>query len=175
MIYPDSFEKKVGFDRVRELLAEKCLGPLGKERCEKISFSTKPEEIRMWIDQADEFKQLIETGEPFPLDNYFDLRPTLKRMRISGSHPELGQLFNLKRSLETIKSVNHYLSNIEPERFPRLKELGKYLKVFPTVHDRINRIMRDWGFSFQSGEGEKISGDVSGDVHKKLKYLTHIQ
>jgi len=84
LIYPDSFEKKVGFDRIRELLAEKCLGLLGKERCEKIYFSTKPEEIRLWIDQADEFKQLIETGEPFPLDSYFDLRQTLKKMHISG-------------------------------------------------------------------------------------------
>ena len=141
MIYPDSFEKKVGFDRVRELLAEKCLGPPGKERCEKICFSTNPEEIRLWIDQADEFKQLIETGESFPLDHYFDLRPTLKRIRISGSHPDLEQLFDLKRSLEIIKSVNHYLSNIDNERFPRLRELGKYLKVFPAIHDRINRIM----------------------------------
>ncbi len=145
MIYPDSFEKKVGFDRIRELLIEKCLGPLGKERSEKICFSTKPEEIRLWIDQADEFIQLIETGELFPLDFYFDLRPTLKRMRVSGSHPDLEQLFNLKRSLETIKSVNHYLSNIDNERFPRLRELGKYLKVFPTIHDRINRIMSPKG------------------------------
>jgi len=178
LIYPDSFEKKVGFDRIRELLAEKCLGLLGKERCEKIYFSTKPEEIRLWIDQADEFKQLIETGEPFPLDSYFDLRQTLKKMHISGSHPELEQLFDLKRSLETVKSVNHYLSNIDNERFPRLKELGKYLKVFPAIHDRINRIMSAKGEIRDKASSELVhirrtlvnkEKEVSGRIHSIIK------
>ena len=32
MIYPSNFEQKTGFDKVRKLVAEKCLSPLGEER-----------------------------------------------------------------------------------------------------------------------------------------------
>ncbi len=178
LIYPESFEKKVGFDRIRELLAEKCLGPPGKERCEKIYFSTKPEEIRLWIGQADEFKQLIETGEPFPLDHYFDLRPTLEKMRVSGYYPEPEQLFNLKRSLETIRSVNHHLSKLDPERFTRLKMLATGLKTFPAIHDRIDRIMSPKGMIRDKASPELAhirktlankENEASGRIHSIIK------
>lgn len=164
MIYPDSFEKKVGFDRVRELLAEKCMGPSGKERCEKISFTTNPKKIELWISQADEFKQLIDTGEPFPLDNYSDLNPILEQMRVSGSRPDIEQLFKLKLTLETIRSVNRYLSNIDNERFPRMREVGKKLKVFHVVHDRINSIISPKG---------KIRDKASPDLSHIRKTITN--
>ena len=39
MIYPSNFEQKTGFDKVRKLVAEKCLSPLGEERVADMDFT----------------------------------------------------------------------------------------------------------------------------------------
>ena len=39
MIYPDNFERKVGFDEIRTLLKGHCLSTLGKEKVDEIAFS----------------------------------------------------------------------------------------------------------------------------------------
>ena len=38
MIYPDNFEYKIGFDKIRELLREKCPSPIGLENIDSIIF-----------------------------------------------------------------------------------------------------------------------------------------
>ena len=32
MVYPTNFEQKTGFDKIRRLVSERCLSPLGEER-----------------------------------------------------------------------------------------------------------------------------------------------
>ena len=39
MIYPKTFESKIGFNDIRALLRERCLSPLGKELVDNISAS----------------------------------------------------------------------------------------------------------------------------------------
>jgi DNA mismatch repair protein MutS2 len=38
MIYPDNFETKIGFDKIRQLLYDNCLSPMGREMVNDISF-----------------------------------------------------------------------------------------------------------------------------------------
>lgn len=40
MIYPKTFEHKIGFDEIRTLLRERCLSTLGKEKIDDMSVST---------------------------------------------------------------------------------------------------------------------------------------
>jgi DNA mismatch repair protein MutS2 len=37
-IYPDHFEEKIGFDRIRTMLFSKCLSTMGKEWTEEMHF-----------------------------------------------------------------------------------------------------------------------------------------
>jgi len=49
VIYPNAFEQKLNFGRIRRLLAELCLSPLGEERVEAMGFSTHFEEVLCWL------------------------------------------------------------------------------------------------------------------------------
>lgn len=163
MIYPESFENKVGFDRIRELLAEKCIGPSGRARSEKISFTTNPEKIDLWLSQTDEFKELVNTEKSIPLDSYYDIVPLLDKMQVKGFHPDAEGFYNLKRTLETVKSVHYFLLKIDPDRFTLLNELGKKLKVFSAVHEKMDMIM--------SPKGEirdKASSELAGIRRTKV-------
>ena len=63
MIYPKTFEHKIGFDEIRTLLRERCLSTLGKEKIDDMSVSTNPTIINEWLQQVKEFRLLQEQAD----------------------------------------------------------------------------------------------------------------
>jgi DNA mismatch repair protein MutS2 len=141
MIYPDNFESKIGFDRIRELLREKCLSPMGIDKVGKIKFSDDPYVLRERLTLASEFQQLLKFEENFPSDNYYNFSDCLNKIRIEGTFPEIRELFDLKRSLETVKSILSFFRNREEARYPALKKMCGSVKTYPYVLESIDRII----------------------------------
>ena len=105
MIYPLNFEHKIGFDQIRQLLSEKCLSTLGVERVTDMAFSDHYEEVEERLNLVTEFIRIIEEEDNFPAQYFFDVRPSLKRIRVEGMYLDEQELFDLRRSLETIRSI----------------------------------------------------------------------
>ena len=105
MIYPDNFEQKIGFTDIRALLAERCLSPLGKEKVADMQFTSNAGEISEWLLQIKEFRRLKEEREDLPLQFFYDVRESVARMRLEGTHMDEEELFNLRRSLDTICKI----------------------------------------------------------------------
>ena len=85
MIYPSNFEQKTGFDKVRLLVSDKCLSPLGKERVAAMSFSTDYAFISNELDLVDEFVKIQQGETDFSANYFFDVRYSLKRIRPEGT------------------------------------------------------------------------------------------
>ena len=60
MIYPDNFEQKIEFQKVRQLLSERCLSPLGREKVEEMGFLTSYDEIEPLLFHTEEFVRIRE-------------------------------------------------------------------------------------------------------------------
>ena len=84
MIYPQNFEQKIGFDQIRQLLKEKCLSTLGEERVMNMTFSNCFGEVEERLDQVTEFVRILQEEDNFPAQYFFDVRPSLKRIRVEG-------------------------------------------------------------------------------------------
>ena len=84
MIYPQNFEQKIGFDQIRQLLKEKCLSTLGEERVTDMVFSDRFNEVEERLDQVTEFVRILQEEDNFPAQYFFDVRPSLKRIRVEG-------------------------------------------------------------------------------------------
>lgn len=93
MIYPQNFEQKIGFDQIRSLIKEKCLSTLGIDYTDRMTFSTGYESIREQLNQTWEFVRILENADDFPADFFFDVRPSIKRVRIEGTFLEEAELF----------------------------------------------------------------------------------
>lgn len=109
MIYPQNFEQKIGFDNIRHMLKEKCLSTLGQERVDEMIFSDNYAEICQRLQEVDEFIRIIQEEDGFPDQYFFDVRPSLKRIRVEGMYLEEQELFDLRRSLETIRDIVRFL------------------------------------------------------------------
>lgn len=152
MIYPKNFEQKIGFTEIRTLLRERCLSPLGKERVDEMSFSTDAGQINTWMEEIREFRQIQEGQDDFPLDNFFDVRESVSRIRLEGTHMEVEELFDLKRSLETIIAIVSFLSRREETEqgeirhyTPALYALADGIATFPILVQRISQIIDKFG------------------------------
>ncbi len=146
MIYPDNFEQKIEFQKVRQLLVDRCLSPLGEEKVGEMHFLTSHEEIEAQLAQTEEFIRLREEEDTFPMDGFHDTRAELKRIRVVGAWIEQGALFNLRRSLQILNGIVAFLRRDEENpKYPSLLALASNVSTFPEVTKRIDAILDKFG------------------------------
>ena len=144
-IYPSNFESKIGFDKVREVLQGRCLSTLGKEQVDECSFSSNREQVERQLDETIEFVKIIGEGMNFPNGYFIDMRPALQRSKVLGTFLEVFELFDLRRSLETVRAIVAFFRNMEEGTFPRLKNVVSNVQVFPFIYERIDQIINKHG------------------------------
>ncbi len=147
MIYPDSFEQKIEFGHVRSLLKNLCISGLGIERVDRMQFSALYDEVDRQLNEATEFVRIIQEEDNFPAQYFFDVRPSLKRIRVEGMYLDEQELFDLCRSLETIQGIVSFLQPNEEEEtpYPALAALAGDITVFPQLINRIHAILDKFG------------------------------
>ena len=151
MIYPKNFETKIGFDEICTLLKAQCLSTLGKEKVDEITFSDDAVTINEWLQQTREFRRLQQETENFPLNYFFDVRESITRIRLENTHLEEDELFDLRRSLETITGIVNFLNKNEGDEenpeypYPALHRLAKDVLTFPAILRRIDSILDKFG------------------------------
>lgn len=113
MIYPHTFEDKIGMTDIRAMLMTHCLSTLGKQRVSEMKLLTEATQLRELHQQVGEFARLTEESDGFPEQGYYDLRTALNRIHIEGTYIEVEEMFELKRSLETIKLISEVIEKTE--------------------------------------------------------------
>jgi len=141
MIYPENFETKIGFDRIRQLLDDYCLSPMGKDLVNRVRFENSKENISFKLSSTYEFQQILQFEDYFPSENYFDLTGSLNKIRVPGSFPEVQDVFDLKRSVETVKAIITFFKKKDEKSYPVLKSISGKVKFYPYVLDSADRII----------------------------------
>jgi DNA mismatch repair protein MutS2 len=141
MIYPENFENKIGFDRIRKLLSEKCLSPMGLEKVGNISFTDDFQKIDHDLSATYEFQQLLTFEDFFPAEHYYKISDTLIKIRVVGTFPEVQEVFDLKRTLETVKTILQFFKGKEAVKYPVLREMAGSVKTYPYVLEAADRII----------------------------------
>ena len=153
MIYPNNFEQKIGFDEIRSLLRERCLSTLGKEKVDEIAFSTELDVVNEWLAQIREFRRLQEEADDFPMQYFFDVRESIRHIRLENTHLEENEVWDLRRSLQTIADIVKYLERGAEETasgelrypYPALHRLTDDVMTFPAMIRRIDSILDKFG------------------------------
>lgn len=167
MIYPDNFEQKIGFDKIRNLITSKCLSTLGEEKTDEMIFSSDYNTIQSQLSQTDEFIRIIQEEDNFPVNHFFDVRPALKNIRVEGTWLEESAVFDLRRSLQTIRDIVSFLKKEDEENtpYPHLQELAGEVLIFPQLLTRIDHILDKYG---------RIKDNASPELNRIRKEITHV-
>jgi DNA mismatch repair protein MutS2 len=142
MIYPASFEQKIGFLTLREQLRERCLSPLGREEVDQISFLTDYNTMMSRLNETAEMMIILsEESDTWPVNFYMDVREWLSRLRVEGTFPIESELFDLQRSLQTIHALVHFFTRQQENRYPGLTLRVEGIGLFPNVLKQLDQLL----------------------------------
>ena len=186
MIYPNNFEQKIGFDEIRELLKARCLSTLGKEKADEMAFSTDAAVVNEWLSQVREFRRLQEEKDEFPMQYFFDVRESIKRIRLENTHLEENEVWDLRRSLDTIVNIVKFLERGAEESangemtypYPALHRLTEGVTTFPAIVRRIDSILDKFG-KIKDSASMTLAGirndlqKMEGSISRTLYIILH--
>lgn len=146
MIYPEIFEQKIEFDKIRNLLKRHCLSPLGKEKVDEMQFLADFDAVETMLCQTDEFVRILNEEDSFPANHFYDVRDSLKRLKVIGSWIDQNVLSELNKSLKTIIAIIAFFSDEEKKnRYPRLSALSEDIFVSKEISRKIEQIIDEFG------------------------------
>lgn len=176
MIYPQNFEGKIGFGDIRRLIKGNCLSTLGTEMVDNMAFSDDATTINEWMLQVKEFRRLQEEDDDFPLQYFFDVRIAVAKLRLENVHIEINDLFDLRRSLDTIHNIVKFLCRTEngeaisdeneKAKYQALQRLTEGVLTFPKIVQRIDQILDKFG---------KMRDDASPELSSIRRELSHTE
>ena len=144
MVYPDNFENKIKFDKIRQLVKNNCLSDMGRELTEAMHFSAVTGEIQEWLEETREFMAILGEEEGFPGDHFQDARPFLSKIRVEGLFLEVAEMIALKHSLESLTAIVRFF-NGKSDRYPLLTGRAGQIQLFPYILQRLDAIVSRHG------------------------------
>ena len=184
MIYPKNFEQKIGFDEIRQLLKGYCLSTLGKEKVDDLAYSDDATLVNEWMEQIREFRRMKTATDKPELNFFFDVRESVARIRLENTHLEEEELWDLRRSLETIGVIVTFLNknNGDDERpeylYPALHRLAEDVLTFPAMIRRIDSILDKFG-KIKDSASMTLAGirhdmeQTAGSISRTLYTILH--
>ena len=156
-------EHKIGFDRIRQIIADRCSTSYAVDRTASERFSAAPAEIRRRLLLTDEMRLIMLFEDSFPSGGFIDCIDFLKPLERSSSSIDLLSLRKLRTMLDTLRKVTSFFSTVKDEVYPNLKRMSSGILCFPEVHRRIDNIIDRYG------EVKDTASDELYDIRKSLR------
>ena len=143
-----------------------------------MGFSADFEVVSKRLEQTDEFIRILHGDTEFPASYFFDVRYSLKRIRPEGTWLDERELFDLKRSLQTINDIVRFFKPMDDEeiKYPALTELAGDIFVFPQLIGKIDSILDKFGKVKDSASPELYTvrrsiREREGQISRRLQQI----
>ena len=156
-------EQKIGFDRIRQIISDKCSTVYATERAASETFSTKPSQIRKRLLLTDEMRLIMMFEDGFPSGGFIDCIEFLKPLESTSAAIDLLSLRKLKTMLETLRKVTNFFEDIKDGVYPNLKRMSAPIMGFPEVQRRIESIIDRYG------DVKDTASDTLYEIRKSLR------
>ena len=100
-------EGKLGFDRVRTFVADRCSTEYAVTRVTEERFSNDPKVIRERLALTDEMRLIVMFEENFPTNGYIDCLDFLKPLEKTGYTIDILSLGKLRTMVETVRKLTN--------------------------------------------------------------------
>ena len=138
-------EAKLGFDRIRSLIADRCSTEYASQRVALEQVVTDPSAIRRRLLLTDEMRLVMMFEENFPANGYIDCLPFLTPLLNDGASIDLLSLGKLRTMLETLRKIAFFFRGIKDGIYPNLKRMSAPVASFPDIQKRIDGILDRYG------------------------------
>lgn len=170
LIYPNNFEEKVGFERIRQLTERYCSTELAKDKLRTVNFSTSYEWIIREVNLVDELRLILMMEEGFPQSGYVNVDNLLKKLTVIGTFLDAEEMVLLRSALEVVNSIVTFLNNTEDGKYPYLLAMSEGITSFPQVVADIDRIIDRFG-RVKDNASPKLQ-EIRREIHAKESQIS---
>ena len=138
-------EQKIGFDRIRQIISDRCSTSYAAERTVTETFCTKEGQIRKRLLLTDEMRLIMMFEDGFPSGGFIDCIDFLRPLENASSAIDLVSLRKLRTMLDTLRKVTNFFEGVKDGVYPNLKRMSAHIMSFPEVQRRIDVIIDRYG------------------------------
>ena len=176
MIYPENFESKIGFDRIRNQISALCITDGARAKLAELHFSTSRDEIVRLLEETFEMRTILMLESDFPENNYVDTAPFLKKAEVTGTFLETSEILTLRKGLTAAYELVRFFDSESGAKYPRLKELCRDVEGFPDIINHIDSIIDRFGKVKDSASPElyavrRAIHEREGQISRRLQQI----
>ncbi|RYY95634.1 MAG: DNA mismatch repair protein MutS, partial [Chitinophagaceae bacterium] len=144
-LYPESAPVQLEFDKIRQLLHERCRSEWARQKALQLRIHTKKEIIGLELLQSHEYKQIVQNGQYFPNDYVLNLGRELRLLSIEGSMLGGEELTGLRKLALMMERIFRWFDSERRTAYPGLAEViaGTYYE--KAIQEMIDEVIDETG------------------------------
>lgn len=158
-------EQKIGFDRIRSLIAARCSTEYAVRKVEDETVSCDRAQIQERLTLTDEMRLICMFEDSFPSGGYLDTKPFLIPLQAGNSSISLLNLRKLRTSQETLRGVLLFFRECKDDLYPFLRKKSAPVEYAGEVDSRINEILD------RNGEVRDTASQALGEIRRSIRSM----
>ena len=143
-IYPAHAAEALEFNKITQLLKQKCRTDAAKERVDELRFHTRMDYVQRALMQTDEFRSILSGKDYFPNDFTKNLQRELKLIGVQGAVLTGEELLSVQALALSIRDMLLWFKR-QGELFPNLRSLTEKITYEKTISEIIGSIIDEQG------------------------------
>ena len=156
-------EQKIGFDKVRDRIAAKCVTQYAQRKVAAEQMSRDPEEIMFRLRLTDEMRLICLFEDSFPAGGYIDTKEFLLPLQAENTSIDLPSLRALRTSLDTLRRILAFFRECKDDLYPMLRQISASVSYDPEISRRIEAILD------RNGEVRDTASPELGEIRRSLR------
>jgi DNA mismatch repair protein MutS2 len=144
-LYPESASFQLEFDKIKNLLTEKCRSEYAKTKASELRIHTRKEFIELELKQSHEYRQLVQNGIYFPNDYILNLSRELKLLNIQDAMLIGEDLLSLRKLAMSMESIFRWFDAERKTAYPALAKIIEGTYYEKVILQMINDVIDDSG------------------------------
>ena len=178
MIYPESFEYKIGFDKVREAVAKLCTTSGAAMRVSEMKFLTDYNLVKSSLTAVKEMTEIASGDDSMPANNCGEAARIVKSLKVPGSSCSPADMLVTAKALECIDDTSRFFRSLRNEdsisRLPELDAIAIRIETFEGCKREIDRVLDRFGNVKDSASSElsdirRSISSMSGTVNAAMR------
>lgn len=150
------------FETILEKLIDLASSAMGKERIRDLPPFYNADTLRPELTRVTDAKNLLEFGDAFPLSDFADLRPQIKRAEVFGAFLDPKDFLECHRFLIMVRLIKTYFKE-HPEKYLQLAKVAEGLEPLPELEKQIGKVIDD------QGEVKDKASDTLSRVRREIQ------
>jgi len=152
------------FEKIRLFLKQFATSEPGKRRCVRLFPSRQTEEVKIWLREVGELREIIGIEGDIPIHGVKDIEETVEKTRVENFILTSKELLDIQCTLEVARRVKRFFKRVKDD-FPRLRQITENIVILDDLEKKIRNAVGSQGEILDAASAELR------EIRQRIKHL----